>query len=160
ALLLVATPSALVAEGVTIGLLAVGLTWWIGRRWLGRWGGLAAAAFYIGSFWATLLGRSPWQPAFLQVPALLCLDALLLLAGRRRAWALVLGCGWLGLMLQLHYVAFGYLLMLPIAAWPARHVLRPVHLAAAGLVLLTSLLPFGIYELNPAVRLHDFAFLS
>jgi len=158
-LLLSPTPQALVAEGVAISLLALGLTWWIGRRWLGVWGGLAAAVCYAFGFWSTLLGRSPWQPAFLQVPALLCLDALLLLGVRRWPWALALACGWLGLMVQLHYIAVAYVLLLPLAAWPARRALRPVHLLAGLLAGLLPLLPFLIYELHPMVRFRDLGFL-
>ena len=75
-----AQPQALVALGIGTSLLSVGLVWWIGRRWFGRWAGLTAAAFYATAFWAVLLGRSPWQPAFLQVAVLLCLDALLILS--------------------------------------------------------------------------------
>lgn len=158
-LLALPSPGALVAEGVAISLVCIGLTWWVGRRWLGAWGGLAAAACYAFGFWSTLLGRGPWQPAFLQLPAILCLDALLTLSVRRRPWALALACGWLGLMVQLHYVAVAYALLLPLAAWPARRVLRPRHLLGALLAGVLPLLPFFIYELHPRVRFHDLAFL-
>ena len=119
-----ANPTALVALGIGTSLLSVALVWWIGRRWFGRWAGLTAAAFYATAFWAVLLGRSPWQPAFLQVAVLLCLDALLILAVQRRPWALAVACGWLGLMVQLHYIAIGFVLLVPFAAWPARRALR------------------------------------
>jgi hypothetical protein len=158
-LLPTANPQALVGLGIAVSLLSTTLTWWIGRRWLGPWGGLSAAAFYAGSFWALLLGRSPWQPAFLQVPVLLCLDALLILAIQRRPWALAVACGWLGLMAQLHYIAVGYALLLPFAAWPARRSLRPGHVIGALLAGLAPLVPFLVYELHPAVRLRELTFL-
>jgi hypothetical protein len=154
------SPYAVVALGVLVGLLAVVLVWWVGRRWIGPWGALAAAAFYASGFWATFLGRSGWQPVFLQLPVILCLDALLVLAIRRWPWALVIACGWVGLMVQLHYVALVFAAMLPIAAWPARHVLRPTHLIAAVLTVMVLLTPFLIYEANPAVRFRDLASLG
>ena len=154
------TPYAAVALGILVGLVSVVLTWWVGRRWLGAWGGLAAAAFFGGSFWSLILGRSPWQPAFLAPASLLCLDALLLLAVKKRAWALPVACGWLGLMAQVHYVAAAYTLLVPVAMWPARRVLRPKHLAAAVLMGVAPLVPFLVYELHPSVRLHEIGFLA
>jgi hypothetical protein len=154
------SPYAVLALGIATGMLCIVLTWWVGRRWIGTWGALAAATFYAGGFWASFLGRGGWQPVFLQLPVILCLDALMLLAIRRWAWAFVLACGWLGLMVQLHYIALVFLLMLPIAAWPARRVLRPRHIFGGALVALALLTPFLIYELNPAVRFRDFGLLS
>src|SRR5919201_3151234 len=111
------TPYAVLAEGILFGLLAVLLTWHIGRRWFGPWGGLGAAIFYAGGFFPVLLGRSAWQPAFLPVLTLLCLDALLMLTVQRKAWALVAVCGWLALLVQFHYSAGLYVLLLPVAGW-------------------------------------------
>ncbi|HLZ30378.1 MAG TPA: hypothetical protein VKV73_23910 [Chloroflexota bacterium] len=155
ALLPIDSPYALVGLGIAVGLLSVVLTWWVGRRWLGPWGALAAAVFYAGGFWAAFLGRSGWQPAFLQVPVILCLDALLVLALRRWPWALVIACGWLALMAQLHYIALVFALMVPLAAFPARRALRPVHLVAAALTATTLLTPVLLYELNPSIRFRD-----
>jgi hypothetical protein len=159
-LLFIDSPSAVVALGIGVGMLAVVATWWVGRRWIGPWGALAAVAFYAGGFWAAFLGRSGWQPVFLQVPVILCLDALLVLAIRRWPWALVIACGWLGLMVQLHYIALVFAAMLPVAAWPARHVLRPIHVVAALLVVVAMLTPFLMYETNPAVRFRDLGSLA
>ena len=154
------TPYAAVGLGILVGFLSVVLTWWVGRRWLGAWGGLAAGVFFGGSFWSMILGRSPWQPAFLAPASLLCLDCLLLLAIKRRPWALAVACGWLGLMAQVHYVAAAYALLVPVAMWPARRMLRPKHLAAAVLAGLLPVVPFLIYELHPSVRLHEIGFLA
>ena len=154
------SPYGVLALGIATGMLCIVLTWWLGRRWIGTWGALAAATFYAGGFWASFLGRGGWQPVFLQLPVILCLDALMILAIRRWPWAFVLACGWLGLMLQLHYIALVFVLMLPIAAWPARRVLRPEHVLGGALVAVALLTPFLIYELNPAVRFRDFGLLS
>jgi hypothetical protein len=151
------SPYALVGLGITAGLLSVALTWWVGRRWLGPWGALAAAIFYASGFWSAFLGRGGWQPAFLQLPVILCLDALLVLAVRRWPWALVIACGWLALMVQLHYIALVFAAMVPLAAFPARRALRPVHLVAAVLTATLLLTPFLLYELNPAIRFRDLA---
>jgi hypothetical protein len=148
-------PYALVTVGVAFGFLAVVLCWWVGRRWLGPWGGLAATAFYGTAFWPVLLGRGAWQPVFLQAPILLCLDALLMLAVARRPWALVVVCGWLALLVQLHYILAASALLLPLAMWPARRTLRPVHVFSAALAGLLPLLPFLLYELHPGVRFRD-----
>ncbi|HEX8966655.1 MAG TPA: glycosyltransferase family 39 protein, partial [Chloroflexota bacterium] len=160
ALLWFDSPQAVVALGIVTGMLAVLLCWWVGRRWLGAWGALATAVFYAAGFWASFLGRGGWQPIFLQLPVILCLDALLILAIRRRPWALAVACGWLGLMVQLHYIALVFAAMLPIAAWPARREIRPSHLVAGVLLAAALLSPFLIYELNPAVRFRDFGLLS
>jgi hypothetical protein len=158
-LLVFDSPYALVGLGIASGLLAVLLTWWVARRWIGPWAALAAAAFYAGGFWASFLGRGGWQPAFLQAPVILCLDALLMLAVRRWPWALVLAAGWLALMIQLHYIAVLFVMLVPLAAWPARRVLRPVHVVSAALVGTLLLAPFVVYELNPTIRLRDLGLL-
>jgi len=63
-------------------------------------------------------------------------------------------------MAQVHYVAAAYMLLVPVAMWPARHVLRPRHLAAAVVVGLVPLVPFLVYELHPSVRLHEVGFVA
>jgi hypothetical protein len=154
------TPYALVALGVLNGLAAIALVWWLGRRWIGPWGGLAAAVFYAGGFWSMVLGRGGWQPEFLQIPVILCLDALLMLAVRRNPWALAVAAGWVGLMVQLHYVALLFAAMLVPSLWPARHDLRPRHVVTGALLAITLLAPFLMYELHPAIRLKDFTSLA
>ncbi|MBV9355682.1 MAG: hypothetical protein JO023_09160 [Chloroflexi bacterium] len=153
-------PDAVLVLGAVFGLLAVGLCWWVGRRWLGPWGGLGAAIAYAGGFWPLVLGRTGWQPVFIQAPLLLYFDALLTLAVRRRPWALVVAAAWLGLMVQLHYVSSYFLVLLPLAWWPARHVVGPRQLGAAVVAALLPLLPFLIYELHPQVQLGDLRFLA
>ena len=154
------SPYALVALGIANGLLAVALTWWVGRRWIGVWGGLAAAIFYAGGFWSMVLGRGGWQPEFLQLPVILIIDALIVLAVRQKPWLLAVAAGWVGLMVQLHYVALLFAALLPLGAWPARRQLRPRHIVAAALAGLTLLAPFLMYELSPSVRLRDFTSLA
>src|SRR3569833_1141461 len=106
-------------------------------------------------FWTVMLGRGDWQPVFLQPVAFLCFDALLMLAIKRRPWALAACCGWLALLVQLHYLTAAYLVLLPIGIWRARHGLRPVRVLGALVAGLLPLLPFLVYELNPAVQLRD-----
>ncbi len=153
-------PYAVLVLGVVFGLLAVGLCWWVGRRWLGPWGGIGAAIAYAGGFWPLVLGRTGWQPVFIQAPLLLYFDALLTLAVRRQPWALVAAGAWLGLMVQLHYVSSYFLVLLPLAWWPARRTVRPIHLAAAVVAALLPLLPFLVYEVHPQVQLGDLRFLA
>jgi hypothetical protein len=153
------SPYALVGLGITIGLLTILVTWWVARRWIGVWGGIGAAVFYASGFWAAFFGRGGWQPEFLQLPTILCLDSLLILALRRWPWALPIACGWLALMVNLHYIAIVFAPVVLLAAWLARHTLRTVHVATALLVGMVLLLPFLIYELSPAIAMRDFALL-
>ena len=125
-------PYALLAVGVVTGVLTLVLCWWVARRWFGPWSALAAAAFYAGGFFPVFLARTAWQLAFLPPLTLLCVDALLTLAILKRPWALVVACGWLGLMFQFHYVTAIHALMLPLAMWPARKVLKPGHLVSSS----------------------------
>jgi hypothetical protein len=148
-------PYALIAVGLLAGISGLLATWWVARRWLGTWGGVAAALAHGTTFWCLLLERGVWQPVFLQAPMALCLDALLRLAVNRRPWALVIACGWLGVLVSVHYTAVAFALVVLFAMWFARDVLRPVHLAAAVAVGVLPLLPFLMYEVNPTVRFHD-----
>jgi hypothetical protein len=150
-------PYALVAVGVFAGIAGLLACWWVARRWLGAWGGVAAALAHGTAFWCVVLERGVWQPVFLQAPMALCLDALLRLAVQRRPWALAIACGWLGILISVHYTAVAFVLVLPLAAWYARDVLRPGHLVAAALVGLLPLLPFLVYEVNPSIRFQDVA---
>jgi hypothetical protein len=84
----------------------------------------------------------------------------LLLAIRRQPRGLVIAWGWLALMLQLHYTAVLFAALVPLAAWPARRALRPVHLVSGALVATVLLTPFLMYELDPTVRLRDFTLLA
>jgi hypothetical protein len=154
-LLIDPTPYGLLGVGIVWGLLTVAVCWWVARRWLGRWGGVGALVFYAGGFFPVLMGRSAWQPAFLPLVTLLALDALLTLAVRRRPWALPVACGWLALLLQFHFAAAMYVLLAPVAMWPARRVLRPRHVVASLLAVVLALLPFVIYELHPDIRFRD-----
>ncbi len=148
-------PYALVAVGIAAGIAGLLACWWVARRWLGPWGGVAAAAYHGTAFWCVLLERGVWQPLFLMAPSAMCVDALLRLGVQRRPWALVVACGWLGLLVSVHYTAVAFVLVVPLAMWFARGVLRPRHIAAAIVVGLGPLLPLLVFEANPAVRLHD-----
>jgi hypothetical protein len=148
-------PYALIAVGLFAGISGLLATWWVARRWLGTWGGVATALAHGTTFWCLLLERGVWQPVFLQAPMALCLDALLRLAVNRRPWALVIACGWLSVLVSVHYTAVAFVLVVLLAMWFARDVLRPVHLAAAVVVGVLPLLPFLMYEVNPSVRFHD-----
>ena len=152
-------PYALIGIGLAAGLAALFACWWVARRWLGPWGAAGAALFSATTFYCVLLGRGAWQPAFLQAPMALCLDALLLLAVKRRPWALVAACAWLGVLVSVHYSAIVFVLLVPFAAWAARAALRPHHLAAAALAGVVALSPLLLYEVQPAVRFRELGLL-
>ena len=148
-------PYALVGVGLAAGVAGLLATWWVARRWLGAWGGVAAALAHGTTFWCLLLERGVWQPVFLQAPMALCLDALLRLAVNKKPWALVIACGWLGVLVSVHYTAVAFVLVVLLAMWFGRNSLRPIHLATAIVVGCLPLLPFLVFEVNPGVRFHD-----
>jgi hypothetical protein len=154
-LLLTDDPYALVATGVVAGVAGLLACWWVARRWLGAWGGVTAALVHGTMFWCVLLERGAWQPVYLQAPMALCLDALLRLGVRKRPWALAVACGWLGLLVSVHYVTVAFVLVVPLAMFFARRVLRVRHLVAAVLVGALPLLPFLAFEVNPGVRFQE-----
>jgi len=148
-------PYALLAIGIGAGVAGFIACWWVARRWLGPWGGVAAALFHGTMFYCVLLERGAWQPVFLQAPMALCLDALLRLGVQRKPWALAAACGWLGVLVSVHYTAIAFVLVVPLAAWYARSMLRFRHLAAAALVGLLPLMPFLVYQANPTVHFNE-----
>lgn len=148
-------PYALIVAGLAAGVCGLVACWWVARRWLGPWGGAAAALFNGTAFYCVLLDRGAWLPVFLQAPMALCLDALLRLAVQRRPWALVVACGWLGVLVSLHYTAVAFVPVVALATWYARHVLRPAHLGAALLAGVLPLTPVLMHEVNATVHLRD-----
>jgi hypothetical protein len=148
-------PYALIATGLVAGVAGLLACWWVARRWLGVWGGVAAALFHGTMFWCVLLERGAWQPVYLEAPMALCLDALLLLGVRKRPWALAVACGWLGLLVSVHYTALAFALVVPLATFYARHALRLRHLVAAVIVGVLPLLPFLVFEVNPQVQFKE-----
>jgi hypothetical protein len=154
-LLITDDPYALIATGVVAGVAGLLACWWVARRWLGAWGGVAAALVHGTMFWCMLLERGAWQPVYLQAPMALCLDALLRLGVQKRPWALAVACGWLGLLIGVHYTAIAFVLVVPLAMFYARHVLRWRHIVGALIVGVLPLLPFLAFEVNPAVRFRE-----
>src|SRR5207302_971667 len=148
-------PYALIATGLAAGVSGLVACWWVARRWLGAWGGAAAALFNGTAFYCVLLDRGAWLPVFLQAPMALCLDAVLRLAVQRRPWGLVVACGWLGVLVSIHYTAVAFVPVIVLAAWFARSVLRPAHVVAALLAGVLPLTPVLIHEVNATVRLRD-----
>jgi hypothetical protein len=148
-------PYALIATGLVAGVAGLLACWWVARRWLGVWGGVTAALVHGTMFWCVLLERGAWQPVYLQAPMALCLDALLRLGVQKRPWALAVACGWLGLLVSVHYTAVAFVLVVPLAMFYARDVLRIRHLVGAAIVGALPLLPFLVFEVNPQVRFQE-----
>ena len=148
-------PYALIATGLLAGVAGLLACWWVARRWVGVWGGVAAALFHGTMFWCVLLERGAWQPVYLEAPMALCLDALLRLGVQRRPWALAVACGWLGLLVSVHYTALAFVLVVPLAIFYARDVLQVRHVVAAAIVGVLPLLPLLMFEVNPDVRFRE-----
>lgn len=99
----------------TIGLMTIGLIWWIGRQWFGRWPALAVSALYAVSPTVIIYSRSSWNPNIMPF------FALLTMYGIWKVWR------------------FGYWRWLVIAAVSFAFVLNSHYL---GLLLLPTILLF------------------
>jgi hypothetical protein len=148
-------PYGLIGVGLLAGIGGLLATWWVARRWLGPWGGATAALVHGTMFYCVLLERGAWLPVLLQAPLILCLDALLRVLVDRRAWALVVACGWFGILVSLHYTTVAYGPVIVGLAWYRRATLRPIHVVAAVCAVLLPLLPYLMYEVNPTVRFSE-----
>ena len=145
--------------GGLVGVAAVALCWWAGRRWPGGgpWAAGSAALLLAVSPWAVAFSRKIWQITF--VPLLsLAFVALLISAligiprsdGRdpRRPWHLAWGLALYAVLVQVHPSAVSLapaLLLWLVLFW------RQVHpgplLAGAALGALT-VVPFLIYQIQ------------
>jgi 4-amino-4-deoxy-L-arabinose transferase-like glycosyltransferase len=129
-----------------LNILAVGLCWWLTRRYWGRAAGLCAGAFLAAAPWAVFSSRKIWEPNLFPLLALVCVTTGLLGFRERRAWAQAAHMLALGLTVQVHYPG---LLLLPVSAVLVVANWRGIRWRAVGLGLglaLLSAIPF-VYDL-------------
>ena len=120
-----------------IGLLTIGLLWWIGRQWFGRWPALAVSALYALSPTVIIYSRSSWNPNIMPF------FALLTMYGVWKVWRfgywrwLVISAVAFAFVLNSHYLG---LLLVPtiILFW----LLSPKTLNARRYTLVSILLLF------------------
>jgi predicted membrane-bound mannosyltransferase len=104
AFLFTANPVPATIYGGLVGVAAVGLCWWLARRWPGggRWAALVAALLFAVSPWSVAFSRKIWQVAFVPLLTLafvgLAVSALVEGQRWRLAWALVV----YALLVQVH----------------------------------------------------------
>jgi hypothetical protein len=160
AFLWTADPVPATLYGGLIGLAAVGLCWWLARRW-SRAGSLAgpgrgataawiAALLFATSPWAVVFSRKIWQVVFVPVLALafvgLIVSALVEEPGRRwnLAWALVV----YALLVQVHpsAVSLAPALVLWLVLFWRR--IRAGPLAVGALLAALTAVPFLVHQVE------------
>ncbi len=145
-------PAWMAAVSGLLDVLAVGLTFTVGRRYFCGRAGLAAAAFYAAAAYPAIFARKlagPYLEPFFMAVLLWCLlAAACSLKGGGWAWAGALLA--LGALVQIH---LGALLLVPVVAlllaldlW-RRGSWRPALPATLGLaVVLAAFAPYAVYE--------------
>ena len=143
-----------------LGVVAVGLTYWIGRTYFGQGVGQLAALLFAASPWAIFHSRKIWAQ---NLPALtlLFIAGILALVVRRKPWALTGALAAAGGLVSLHLggLAFFFILAAVMLLF-FRHV-RPIPLLA-GLALLALILsPYLVHDaLHGWPNLRAFASLT
>ena len=119
-----------------LGLAAVVMTWWVGRKYYGAWAGLVAAAMFATGPWAVIYSRKIWAQDFVPVlvtPLVWALHALVL--GKKPKaifWVVLLPLA----VIQIHFSGLALTAMVVVLL----AVLRPKldwRWAVAGLVAAT-----------------------
>lgn len=100
-------PSVLVA---LIGVVTVGMLWWIGRNWFGRTPALIVSLIYAISPAVIIYSRSSWNPNVMPFFSLLSMYCLWQVWNKGKWAALPLGAVGLAFALNSHYLA---LLLVP-----------------------------------------------
>jgi hypothetical protein len=134
-----------------VGLLnvaAVGLVWWISRRYYGRWAALVAGFIYAVSPWAVIYSRKIWAQDLLPVFVVAVVLTGLLGFGENRRWARWLHWPLLGLTLQIHYASVTLipLSLLMILVWFRRAYWRDLLISAVIAALLFVPLFVGVSQ--------------
>lgn len=102
-LLIWPNPLAAVVFTALCNVLAVGLCWWVGRRYWGPAAGLGAALWLATTPWAIAFSRKIWEPDLLPLLSLGYLIAGLLAFVERRPWALAAHLLLLAVIVQVHF---------------------------------------------------------
>ena len=124
-----------------LNVLAVALTWALGRRYLSARAALIAALLYAASPWGAIYARKLWAQDLLPPFAVLTVFTALLGYAENRRWARIVHWPLLALTVQIHYAAASLipLSLLTLALWPRR--IRRRELAAGLLLAALTLLP-------------------
>ncbi len=128
-----------------LGVVAVGLTYWLGRRYFGWPVGALAALLFAASPWAAFYSRKVWAE---NLPALTLVFIIALLAAivRRKPWALAGAFAAAAGLASLHLagIAFFFILAVVMALFPRRLRLLPVLVGVALVVAILS--PYLLHD--------------
>lgn len=128
-----------------LGVVAVGLTYWVGRSYFSWPVAAVASVLFAASPWAVFLSRKIWAQT-LPALTLVFVGALLALVARRRQWALTVAFAAAAGLVSLHLggLAFFFVLAAVMALFPRRVRLLPL---AIGIVLVLIVLsPYLVYD--------------
>ena len=121
-----------------LGVVAVGLSYWIGRAYFDWRVGALASLLFAASPWAVFYSRKVWAQ---NLPALtlLFVSAILALVVRRRPWALTGALVMAGCLVSLHLGGLVFFFILAAVVLLFHRCVRPTPLLV-GLVLLALIL--------------------
>jgi len=128
-----------------LGIVTIGLVWWVGRDWFGKIAGLIAAGLYAISPTVIVFSRSSWNPNIMPFFALLSIYSIWRVWKEKEyKWMIVLGISF-AFVLQSHYLG---LLLLPtiLIFWylskvPLRYTLYAIAIFA---ILMSPLVFFDL----------------
>jgi len=148
--LIASSPLAATVYSGLMGVAAVGLAWWLARRWAGRgsWGPSVAAVLLATSPWLVVFGRKVWQIAFVPVLSLAFVGLVIsaLVEGRHRhlAWAVITYV----LLVQVHpsavALAPAFLLWLVLF----RRQVKVRSLALGAVLGVATAIPYLVYQVQ------------
>ena len=128
-----------------LGVVAVGLAYWVGRAYFDRRVGALTALLFAASPWAVFHSRKIWAqnlPAF----TLLFVAAVLALVVRRKPWALTGALVAAGCLVGLHLGGLAFFFILAVIVVLFRRHVRPAPLLV-GLALLALILsPYLLHD--------------
>ncbi len=126
-----------------LNVIAVGLAWWLARRYYGPFAAFVAALLYAASPWAVIYSRKIWAQDLLPPFVLATVITGLLGYAEGRRWARLVTWPLLAITVQIHYGAFVLvpLSLVIIGLWWRRVVWRDlwIGLALAALTAVPAL---------------------
>lgn len=129
-----------------LGVVAVGLAYWVGRTYFGWQVGALAALLFAASPWAVFHSRKIWAQN-LPLLTLLFVSAVLALVVRRKSWALTGALVAAACLLGLHLGGLVFFFILAVIVVLFRRHVRPLPLLI-GLMLVALI--FSPYLLHDA----------
>lgn len=138
-------PSVMVA---ILSLATIVLIFLTGRQFLNTRTGLIAAILYAFSPLTILYGRSSWNPNVVPFFSTLLVWSLLkVIVKDKKKWLMVAGFS-MGILLQLHYVTFMFLLIIPFMFFYFKPKVGVRWIIASIVALIIAYSPFLLFEVR------------